>query len=127
MKQHTVLCAAIGGAIIVALYYAMKNDGDDGQHYVPQYQSEAQFAVLNSGIGGSANIGDNTPLDTRVEVHFWSPGFNDETNFQPVPTQHRYPAVSGGNITAVMHHGWSSLTEPDCNLWFRNPPEAAVL
>lgn len=41
-----------------------------------------------------------------------------------VVTQHRYPNVSGGNISTVMHKGWNSLLQPAPNnpVWMDLPP-----
>ena len=129
MKQHTLVCAAFVIGAIAALYYAMQNDDENGAHYVPEVQTEAQFAGLSAG--GKVSVQTDTgPLDLNPAIHFWAPGFGfglTDQQIQPVSLPHRYPAVSGANITAVMHHGWSALSEPTCNEWFRNPPEAAVL
>jgi hypothetical protein len=126
-----------GLAAVIVLVYATQYDSEQPQH-VPDIQTEAQFNAF--GIDTGFNVAAGTPLDMDPSLHFWAPGFgaaigdrfgfdfdNQKYDIQPVPTPHRYPAVSGGNITSVMHHGWSSLNEPKCNEWFRNPPSVAVL
>jgi hypothetical protein len=39
-------------------------------------------------------------------------------------TPHRYPAVSGGNMSAIMHHGWSAVMKPGKSnpAWIECPP-----
>jgi len=130
-KNQLSVAIVFGLAAVVMLVYASQNDGPKPQ-YVPQFQTEAQFNWEGAATGLDVSTG--TPLDMDPKVHFWAPGFGAGLKFgdsgegaMPVPTSHRYPAVCGGNLTAVMHHGWSSLSEPQANEWFRNPPAVAVL
>ena len=128
MTGNRLTCLAILGLIVVmATWYAMANDD---QSVVPLVQTEDQ--VMGLGIKGSLNLGDNTPLDLRPEVHFWSPGTNPRdanSSCRVVTTPHRYPALPGGNISTVMHKGWESFCKdaPADNDWRLNPPEVAVL
>jgi hypothetical protein len=124
-NERTIL---IFGAIGVAVIGYMINQNTDGAVPVPQTQSEAQMMGLGTQAANLAPKG--SPLDMSVETHFWTPGYDDCNPSQPtVNSRHRYPAVPGGNVTYVMHHGWSSVAQdaPAGNAWFANPPEASVL
>ena len=109
-------------------YFAINST--DSVH-VPQIQTESQVEGLGVKAGTRYNAG--TLLDMSPELHFWAPGFDENLVGLPaaqggtVKTPHRYPSLPGGNISTVMHKGWSGLCEPQCNDLFRNPPEAAVL
>jgi hypothetical protein len=126
-KNHAACLAILAVLVAIATYYAMANDGQD---VVPRVQTEDQ--VMGLGVKASMSLGDGTPLDLRPEVHFWSPGTNPrdaDSSIRPVTTPHRYPAIPGGNVSTVMHHGWSQFCgqSPSDNDWRLNPPEAAVL
>jgi len=128
MKPNEAACLAIlGVGALVALYYAMANDGQD---VVPGVQTELQ--VMGMGVNAGMRTGAGTPLDIRTSVHFWSPGENPRDADPPcgiVTTPPRYPALPGGNISTIMHHGWSRMTQgaPASDDWRLMPPEAAVL
>lgn len=128
-NNQTALCAILGAGVIVALYFAVSNDPNTA--VVPQKEGEYQFMGLGGSAGASLKLGDETPLDLRTHVHFWDPGMNPRDANPPcgvITTPHRYPTMSGGNISNVMHNGWASVinNSPD-NDWFTTPPEAAVL
>jgi hypothetical protein len=95
---------------------------------VPSIQGEGQFQGM--GIDSGVRFGEGTPLDMRPDVHQWHPGYDPDPYSQPVmQSRHRYPVVPGGNISSVMHQGWSQFCQnsPADNDWRLNPPEAAVL
>jgi len=129
-----LLLAAFAVAAGTSFYFAVNASASDGKPGVPEVQTESQV----EGMGVKAGLrfdqyGSGTMLDMSPKLHFWAPGFDESLVGLPaeqggtVKTAHRYPALPGGNITTVMHHGWSGMQEPECNVWFRNPPEAAVL
>jgi hypothetical protein len=122
-----VLFLLAGGS----LYFAV-NASDNPS--VPSVQTESQ--LMGMGVKAGLNFNTHnagTMLDMSPALHFWAPGFEENLVGLPpsqggtVKLPHRYPVVPGGNISTVMHKGWSGLVEPTCNMWFRNPPEAAVL
>lgn len=83
---------------------------------------------LNVAAGMRVNAG--TPLDCSYEIHGWHPGYDPDPSCQPVTqSKHRYPAVPGGNISTVMHQGWSAMSgmSPSGDDWRLNPPEVAVI
>jgi hypothetical protein len=115
-----VALAGIGaGIVLISLYLAMQSTGDS-LVAVPSAQTEAQFNTWGQEFDATVNNG--TVLDLSPEIHFFDEGWCCP-NQQMKPTQHRYPLVSGGNITTVMHRGMSSLAEqsPD-NAWRVTPP-----
>lgn len=128
MNEHQKACVIILGlGAAIAVYYAMANDGQDE---VPAVQGEGQ--VMGMGVAAGMRTGIGTCLDLRPEVHFWSPGTNPRDKNPPcgvVTTPHRYPALPGGNISTVMHRGWSQFCQsaPADDDWRLNPPEVAVL
>lgn len=129
MNQHEIaLLAILGLAAAGVLYFAVSlSPGDVG---VPQYQSEAQMMGLNVNAG--IRLGKGTPLDLRPVVHFWDPDNNPRDANPPcgvVTTRHRYPSVPGGNISTIIHKGWSAMSDsaPAGNDWYQNPPSTAVL
>ena len=127
-RAHIAGCVALFIGAAIAFYYANQSSGVSP---VPEIQTEDQ--VMGMGVRAGISYNANTHLDMNPALHFWAPGFNENLVGLPpseggtVKTPHRYPALPGGNISTVMHKGWSGLESPACNDWFRNPPEAAVL
>jgi hypothetical protein len=121
------MCAAGLFAIGVAIYIATTNTPENSKP-IPSTQTEDQVMGIGTQAGMRVNAG--TPLDCHPLTHFWSPGLDpDTTACQAIATPHRYPAIPGGNISTVMHKGWSAMNDsaPADGDWFRNPPEVAVL
>jgi hypothetical protein len=122
------ICLLFGVAALAALAWATSNDGLQSIP-VPEFESEAQFA----GVGLSAGQDSSNLLTTDWRVHFWAPGYNPRdkqmsVSAQPISVKVRYPALSGTNVSTVMHRGWSGFQQcsPDKD-WFYMPPEAAVI
>jgi hypothetical protein len=85
---------------------------------------------MGLGVQAGMRVNAGTPLDTSHTNHGWHPGYDPDPSAQPVTQSRvRYPAVPGGNISTVMHKGWSSVanSQPPGRDWWLNPPEAAVL
>ena len=127
--ERLSVCALFGLGAIIALWYATTND--DERVHVPARQTEAQFLGLNVPDLAYGNPGG--PLDMSPDIHFWAPGWTNSgatlDNHPVVITPHRYPVVTGGNISTVMHYGWSNMAQsaPANDDWRLNPPEVAVL
>lgn len=119
--------ALLAAGIGLAVFYAYNNTpGKSG--YVPPRQSGIMTMGLNTQALNMTEPG--SPLDCNPDIHFYSPGMDYRPSDQPVvQSRLRYPALPGGNISVVMHQGWSSLMEgaPADNDWRLNPPEAAVI
>lgn len=122
-NNRVAVIAILGLAAVGALYFAIS--ATPNTQFVPQFEAQAELGGLN--IQSGLDLG---PLvDTS---HLWDPTGNPRDGNPPcgvVATPHRYPAVPGGNISTVIHKGWSAMTDwaPAGNDWFRNPPTVAVL
>lgn len=118
-SNRLALCGIGVVGIGILLYIAQESAGS-GLKDVPKFETEAQFDGLSADAGGRINAG--TPLDLSTGIHFFVPGYCCPGQ-ELVQTRHRYPLVSGGNMTAVMNHGMSRLCEgsPD-NDWRVQPP-----
>jgi len=129
VNQHEIAVVTILGlAAMGALYFAVNLTPNEDA--VPQFQTEAQ--VMGMGVDAGIKLGAGTPLDLRPECHFWDPQTNPRDANPPcgvVTTPHRYPAIPGGNISTIIHKGWSAMSEdaPSGNTWFNDPPSVAVL
>lgn len=125
-KEVRYLFAAMGViGIVVFISYATSQTQ---AIRIPEIQSEADLMGLGIQAGMRVNAG--TPLDTSHHIHGWHPGYDPDPQAQPVTKgKIGYPAVPGGNISTVMHKGWSQVAKetPAGYQWFLSPPEAAVL
>jgi hypothetical protein len=122
-----VLLSVLAGVGVATLLYVAQRQTGDGRP-PPEVQTEAQ--VMGLGVQAGMRVNAGTPLDTRHIMHGYHPGYDPDPSAQPVvEIRHRYPAIPGGNISTVMHNGWSQATKgaPAGNDWFMNPPEAAVI
>jgi hypothetical protein len=123
--QYTI--AGLAGLGIIFLLYLIAQQTGDARP-IPEIQGEGQMMGMAVAPGMDVNAG--TPLDTNYAIHGWHPGYDPDPSCQPVTqSRHRYPAVPGGNISTVMHQGWSAMSQgsPAGNDWRLNPPEAAVI
>jgi hypothetical protein len=127
MNEKEITVWAIAGLGLAAILYMIQQQTN--AVIVPGVQGEAQ--VMGLGVQASTSISAGTPLDMSHEHHGWHPGFDPDPSSQPVTlSKHRYPAVPGGNISTVMHKGWSSCVHNAPggeNNWFLTPPEAAII
>lgn len=110
-KQLTMLAVGAAVVAVIALYAHLSvDDGGKGQ---PRYEGEAALA----GIGGAVI----TALDTGD--HYFHPNHCIPGQTQ-IFTAHRYPAISGGNITALIHNGFDAMRRraPQDADWIEQPP-----
>lgn len=127
------ICALLGLGVIAAIYYATsQTDGNSAP--IPSVQGEAQVMGMNVPAGQAVRSNQmpnctGTMLDMDPKIHFWDPGVNAPGLNETIKTPHRYPAIPGGNLSTVMHKGWSCFNDsaPADNDWRLNPPEVAVL
>lgn len=122
--EYTIF--ALAGLGLVFLLYLISQQTEDT--YVPETQKESQMMGL--GVQSGQELRAGTPLDMSHSYHGWHPGYDPDPSCQPVTqSKVRYPAVPGGNISTVLHQGWSAMSRkaPAGNSWRLNPPEAAVL
>lgn len=95
-----------GGAAVVVLYAA--------------YSAVDRKRMPRQEI---ATVSFNAALDPCTEEEFFRPHHATE-NQQLQYTPHRYPNVTGGNISTVIHYGFSQLRRPapqDAK-WITRPP-----
>lgn len=125
-----VVFVALGGYIVVSRTGAA---GTGVTNKSPRRESIAQ-ASLNltvQGIAADVNMlgidvnGGFTP-ESRL-LHFFHPNYGMRLNppdQQYTDTAHRYPTVSGTNISTLIHHGYSPLMCPadQDTAWMVNPP-----
>lgn len=124
--NETGVWVLAGIGLAALLYYATQQTGDSTP--IPEAQGEAQ--VMGLGVQAGMKVAAGSPLDMDQKHHGWTPGYDPDPTAQPVmQSRHRYPALPGGNISTVMHKGWSSACNdaPSGNDWRLNPPEAAVI
>lgn len=123
-EKHLALAGIGAGIVVIVLYLASQSTGDSLVG-VPSVQTEAQFNAY--GVDLNAGMGVGTPLDMSPSIHFYDEGWNCPDQ-QSVQSRHRYPVVSGGNITTVIHRGMASLINgsPD-NAWRTTPPSEESL
>lgn len=81
----------------------------------PRYEGEAVMTGMDAimTVFDHLNTGD----------HYFHPGYVVDGQ-QQVFTPHRYPTVSGGNITALIHQGFSAMSQPapQDDDWLIEPP-----
>jgi hypothetical protein len=125
VDKHYVMAGIGGGIVLIVLYLAMQSTGD-GLVSVPEVQTEAQFDTHGADFAMASNTAGQA-LDMTPEIHFYDEGWNCPGQHLRAP-RHRYPVVSGGNISTVMHRGMASLAQqsPD-NPWRVTPPSEDTL
>lgn len=97
---------AVGGALAVVLGWI--GYSETGDVITPEVQEEAQFGGLGIDIGERVNLGTNGAIDPNL--HFWHPGYDPVPGAQKTITSRvRYPYVSGGNASTLMHHGFDAM------------------
>lgn len=83
----------------------------------PTFEVDAMLAFPTWFPGmPTGGVQDNLRHKWRLHPKYDDPGYP--------PTRHRYPIRVGGNITAVIHHGWDCLMKsaPHDRDWFESPP-----
>lgn len=110
----------LGGGVVLIMLYLANDSASDNLTGVPSVQSEEQFGGLDADLGSRQNTG--TPLDLDPSLHFFSPGYMCPGQSQ-ILTRHRYPIVSGSNISTLIHRGFDAFRQgsPD-NEWRVQPP-----
>lgn len=105
--------ALMGVAFVALIAYIAYDKSDTGQS---RYE---QGTLVNTAFNAiSATINE---LDTGD--HYFHPAYCVPGQTQ-IFTAHKYPAVSGGSISTLFHHGMDRLSKPapQDNDWFVRPP-----
>jgi hypothetical protein len=111
-KEYAIILVGVA-FIVLACYVARDRTDNTGQ---PRYQTEspvmASMSVAMLGIDG---------LDTGD--HYFHPAHCVPGQTQ-IYTAHKYPAVTGGNISTLIHHGMDRLSKPapQDDDWLKRPP-----
>lgn len=115
VNEKDLALLAVGVAFSVVLFYMARGESDTGQ---PRYEGDS-----DTGIATGFNVID-TYID-RLDTgdHYFAPAYCVPGQTQ-IFTAHRYPAVSGGNISALIHQGMSALRRPapQDDDWRTRPP-----
>lgn len=109
-KEWTIL--AVGAAFVaLAVYVGYNRTQNKGQ---PRYES-------GTGVNVATGLSVVDQLDTGN--HYFHPAYCVPGQTQ-IFTPHRYPSVSGGNISTLIHQGMDALRRqaPQDADWFERPP-----
>lgn len=106
ISSHQWAMITVGAAFAIVAGWVAFSETDT--QIVPEVQTEMQFAGLGLDTGMRINLGTNGAIDP--DLHFWHPGYDPEPGCQPVITSRvRYPYVSGGNISTLIHKGFDAM------------------
>jgi hypothetical protein len=102
------------GLVLLIAYVGNDQTRKTGQ---PRFQSSTQSVATGFNV-----------IDTAVDKldtgdHYFHPVFCVPGQTQ-IFTRHKYPEVSGGNISTLIHQGMSALCKPapQDNDWITRPP-----
>jgi hypothetical protein len=104
---------AVGVTVLAVIgYIAYDQTQSKGQPLYDASPVTAGFSVLDTAIDR---------LDTGD--HYFHPSYCVPGQTQ-IFTPHRYPAVSGGNISTIFHHGMDRLSRkaPQDDDWLKHSP-----
>lgn len=112
LSEKDIALLAVGVAVVVVLIYIAHNESNDkGQ---PRYENTVVTAGMNAML----------PID-RLDTgdHYFHPNYCVPGQTQ-IFLPHRYPSVSGGNISTLIHHGMDRLARraPQDSDWIERPP-----
>jgi hypothetical protein len=105
---------AIGAIVVFVLSYCAYQNSDDNGKTQPRYDGE----LATAGQFGAMVIDSLDTGDHYFHPNMLYPGQ------QQVFTAHRYPVISGGNITALIHQGMDAMRRqaPQDADWIERPP-----
>lgn len=126
-----VVFVALGGYIVVS---RTGSSGTGPSGMAPVSEGNLFQASVNADFSGVAlgvsmlgiDVNGGITPEARL-MHFFDPGQAvppNPPNQQYTTPRHRYPTVSGTNISTLIHHGYSPLMVPSPrdNDWMWNPP-----
>ncbi len=113
LSNAQIGCLLAGVAGVTVLVYFAHLGVDDSGKSQPRYEGQLATAGLFNAVIDSLDTGD----------HYFHPNMCVPGQTQ-IFTPHRYPSVSGGNITALIHHGLTPLNRqaPQDSDWINRPP-----
>jgi hypothetical protein len=103
----------MGAAFVFLLAYIAYDKSDTGQ---PRFANSTLATVAFNAV-------ESTIADLDTGDHYFHPAFCVPGQTQ-IFTQHKYPAVSGGSISTLFHHGMDRLSKPapQDDDWIKRPP-----
>lgn len=124
LSERQITLALVGGVAVLALVYIASETS----------QTQADGAE-DSTVGGTSvgfNFGgsvDLTDVNIARDFHEWVPGFDPvDSGVHCVKPRVRYPRVSGGNASTVIHHGFDGFRFPGVDgEWADAPPSEVSL
>jgi hypothetical protein len=101
--------------VLVIAYIGYDQSEKTGQ---PRFSSS-----LNQSVTTGFNVIDKAFDHLDTGDHYFHPVFCVPGQTQ-IFTQHKYPEVTGGNISTLIHQGMSALSKPapQDNDWITRPP-----
>jgi hypothetical protein len=113
-NQMGGICVGVALAALL-LYVAASESG--GSAKTPAYEGDTGsfFSGLDTMLC-KADQGD------QCSGYEWKVPSEYQTGY--VVSRHRYPQLSGTNMTAVIHHGWDAMMRPAPadTAWIERPP-----
>lgn len=125
LSDRQITLALLGGIAVLALVYIASESSDTQSDGTEDSQS-----TFTEGLNALApNSGSVIDINSARDFHEWVPGFD------PVPSSTectkprlRYPTISGGNISTVIHHGFDAMRFPGVDgEWADAPPSEVSL
>lgn len=113
LDSRDLALLTVGAAFIIVLGYIAYDKSDTGQ---PRYQS-------STGIATGFNVIDTAISQLDTGDHYFHPAYCVPGQTQ-IFTAHRYPTVSGGGISTLIHQGMDALSvpAPQDDDWRIRPP-----
>lgn len=113
LNEHELGVLIVGAVVIGILVYIAY----DKSEQVPQPRYTGTLPTVGLSVMDRAI----DKLDTGD--HYFHPAFCIPGQTQ-IFTPHRYPTISGGNITTLIHQGMDALRRPapQDNDWIQRPP-----
>lgn len=129
MKLSTREWVLVGAGILAVSYGTWKAMYSTGH---PETNANGEAPVRESvavGVNAAPNmlgIGPNGFTDETRLLHFFHPDHHlvNDTGIEYVNLKHRYPTVTGTNISTLIHRGYSPLMVPSQRDydWLVDPP-----
>jgi hypothetical protein len=121
LSERQITLALVGGIAVLALVYiASETTGEQADG------TEDVNTSVGLGLGSTDIMAD---VGAGVDFHFWNPGYDPvDSTHQCVKPRLRYPRVSGGNASTVIHHGFDGMRFPGVDgEWADAPPSEVSL
>ncbi len=117
LNEHDLGLIAVGATLVLLIGFVAYVEMDTGDKSQPRYEGALATAGLSGVVIDQLDTGD----------HYFHPNYctRGQTQiFLPI----RYPQVSGGNITALIHRGFDPMRRraPQDADWLERPPSEVM-